>query len=124
LTSIADRSSDLTSDASFLRFISISEFAPRNGSETGGLSWGLVRVSLQSHNLKSSIRLYVAMLLAWERLYFYEYSYLQLKYLVPLRLHINNHLPLKNKTNSMALVHKANYTDRATAACRRSYCQL
>jgi hypothetical protein len=32
----------------------------------------------------------------------------------------NNILVYKNKTNSVALIRKQNYTDRATAACRRS----
>jgi hypothetical protein len=31
---------------------------------------------------------------------------------------------LKTKLNSVAFSPQANYTDRATAACRRSYCQL
>jgi hypothetical protein len=32
--------------------------------------------------------------------------------------------PTKSKLKSVALVRPANYTDRATAACRRSYCQI
>jgi hypothetical protein len=31
---------------------------------------------------------------------------------------------LNKQTNSVAFSPQANYTDRATAACRRSYCQL
>jgi hypothetical protein len=31
---------------------------------------------------------------------------------------------LKTKLNSVAFSPQANYTDRATAACRRSWCQL
>jgi glutamate racemase len=34
------------------------------------------------------------------------------------------HFPLRKKLNSVALSPQANYTDRGTAACRRSCCQL
>jgi hypothetical protein len=40
------------------------------------------------------------------------------------RTKMYNEIKLKTKLNSVAFSPQANYNDRATAACRRSYCQL
>jgi hypothetical protein len=94
---------------SFIHFLSIHLIR---------LSINLIHISIRCTHLLIYIYLsmFLCLTVSLHDLYFYIYKYICVCLCV--------YLSKTKKLNSVAFSPQTNYTDRATAACRRSYCQL